>query len=50
MPEDLVQDSDPAGMDVDDDPDAPTPAATAAKKTNEDLLLKKAIEVVQKRS
>jgi len=47
-PEDLVVESDPSGVDVDDDPDAP-PAA-AGKKSNEDLILKKALEVVMKKS
>jgi carboxyl-terminal processing protease len=48
-PEDLVAESDPSGVDAaDDDPDAP--AAPAAKKTGEDPILQKALEVVMKKS
>ena len=49
-PEDLVLEPEPsAGDQGDDDADA-TPQITASDKPNEDSILKKAIEVAQKRS
>jgi carboxyl-terminal processing protease len=49
MPDEVVPEPEPTGTDVDDDTEPPPPQVTPEKKAADDLILKRAIEIAQKK-